>query len=636
MRIPVWCCHSLLTLLLILLAATVAPAQSPQRPTPHPLLEEDLEWDEDDDYDFSGDDYLDEEGLDWFSNNVTFNKTMLEKDLFIHNRLTFIEEQPLALIVPLHFPLRHGRRDTSPADRITPIFTHDSHTPHPVPWYTRNARATLVFPYCLDYKYFFLSVGHNQDSHLYNVLTQPPKLNATVWDLPLHHWNPQHSAVFFLACYDLNPHHDNPYGPAYTYIWTVRPNFNNFHWLRTTAQQDDFTYSAFVINDATDDMSIYIKPSHWWIPINPLEPGRIPDFPIPLHLNTTVITTYPKCDTVSGTAVFSLRPERAPQGRSYPSINTTSHELSLMLPDIANGTLGAYMTYCLNRDLYIFVRGPFRNDDFTAFAGSSFVDIGTKNYDHFQLFHHVFAYSYFTPKDPLTLLTRGQNFSLAHVYIPAGLNAWNVSLNTSEGLYFLRRGVNPTPQGPVVLNVTYDGTFLDIFVSNLSESGFGGYGVSVTYWDGAPNTVYSRRVYVTAHIPPWYFLMDTQRPIHVRDDIPRLDRYFAKPHEPVVVEVPKDMHPRLSYNAHFDAQVADSSPEEKLLSKPAAISALVMVALCICLAGITVWLWSQYSRLRRRLSEIMSTLAQRQPIYRPTTLPRARLPHDMDVEAALE
>ena len=635
MKIPVWCCHSLLPLLLIL--AAVALAQLQPRPPPPPLLE-DLE-DDDSDYEFSGDD-LDEEAIDWFSDNVTFDKDMLQRDLFIHNQLTFIPEEPRALIVPLHFPLRHGRRDTSPADRITPIFTHESHEPHPVPWFVRDSRATIVFPYCLDYKYFFLSVGdlHTQESHLYNILTQPPGLNATVWDLPLNFWNPQDSAVFFLACYDLNPHHDNPYGPAYTYIWSVRPNFNNFHWLRTTVQQHDFTYSALVINDATDDMSIYIKPSHWWIPLNPMEPGRIPDYPIPLHLNTTVITTYPKCDTVSGTAVFSLRPERTPQGRSYPSINTTSHELRLMLPDIANGTLGAYMTYCFNRDFYTFIRGPFRNDDFNAFAGASFADIGPKNYDHYQLIHHVFAYSYYTPKDPLTLLTRGQNFTLAHVFIPAGLNSWNVSLNTSEGLYFLHRGVNPTHQGPVVLNVTYDGYFLHIFVSNLSESGFGGYGVSVTYWHGVPNTVYSRRVYVTAHIPPWYFNMDAQRPVHVRADVPKINRYLAKsPHEPVVVvEGPKDMHPKLSYAAQVSDSSNDSSPEENLLSKPTVISSLVIVALCVCLAGITLWLWSQYTRLRRRLNELMGTIAQRRPIYRPTTLPRARLVHDMDVEAALE
>lgn len=649
MKLPAWCLHSLLPLLLLLLAATA------QRSTPPPLLEEPLGGD--DEYDYSGED-LDDEVIDWFSHNVTFDKGMLERDIFHHNELTFIDEEPIALIVPLHFPLRHGRKDTSPLDRIRPIFTHRSHDRHPVPWLTRDPSPSIVFPYCHNYQYFFLSFGHlnTHHRHLQNTLRRIPGINATLWELPLRYWEPEDTALFFLACYDLNPKHDNPYGPAYTYIWSVRPNFDNFHWLRTTVEKDDYTYVSLVVNDALEDMSAYVKPSHWWIPLITLEPERIPDFPIPLHLNTTVITTYSQCDMVSGTIVFSLRPERTPQGRSYPSINTTSHEFNLMLPDIANGTLGAYMTYCYqadrpegvpsdNRDLYTFVRGPFRDDDFTAFAGSTFVDMGSKAYNHFQLIPHVFAYSYYTPKDPLTLLTRGQNLTLAHVYIPAGLNSWNVSLNTTDGIYFLRRGVNPTHQGPVVLNVTYDGRFLHIFVSNLSESGFGGYGVSVTYWDGAPRSVYSRRVYVSAHIPPWFFLMEAQRPVHVRHDIPKIqDRYLAKPPEPIVViEPPKNMNPRLSF-AQFAAQVSSdssiittkSSPEERLLSKPTVISALVIVALCICLAGISLWLWGQYSRLRRRLHEIMSTLAQRQPIYRPTTIPRARLPHDIDLEAALE
>lgn len=422
---------------------------------------------------------------------------------------------PRSIAVPLNFPVRAGKPETSPQDKIYPIVGSDF---------------TITFPNCSRYQYAFNPLANdtffpNTHSHI----TEHQHNNSLT--LTIKHITEHTFLMVSVACMDITIRgrvfHIND--PEITYILAIRPNFQDLSWyVQTTAtpgSKDEFHPYINVTYEA--DASYWFNPEAFWLPIN--LPLGLPDQPIPFRLSHSLNITLTQCPGHT-MLLHTYRPYRSPDGRVQifpkPGVNDSFYYGFF---DVTSGTSGAYMAICSDlpdalHDRYMVFRPNFRDMEFSA-STPPFYGVPVTIYPNLVLWRHPdWAFVHTTRQEQVFPIERLSNYTLANVTIPAGLAGWRVQF-TMDGMTAvlnLTAGENKLPDGGVlILNVSYNGQSLAFTLLNITDSYFGQFEITVMYNNGTSRTgFYQRQFYVRPHLRPSFFNPDVKAPYTHRFPMP--------------------------------------------------------------------------------------------------------------------
>lgn len=422
---------------------------------------------------------------------------------------------PRSIAVPLNFPTRAGKPETSPQDKIYPIV---------------GSTFTLTFPNCSRYQYFFAPLANtsffpNTHSHI-TEHHHNSSLTLTIKHITEHTF-----LMVSVACMDIpirgRVFHIND--PEITYILAIRPNFQDLSWfVQTTAapgSKDEFHPYINVTYEA--DASYWFNPEAYWLPIN--LPLGLPDQPIPFRLSHSLNITMAQCPG-HAMLLHTYRPYRSPDGRVqiFPKPQTND-SFYYGFFDVTSGTSGAYMTLCNElpealSDRYMVFRPNFRDMEFSA-STPPFYGVPITVYPNLVLWRHPdWAFVHTTRQEQVFPIDRLSNYTLANVTIPAGLAGWRVQFTMDDlnEVLNLTVGENKLPDGGLlVLNVSYNGQSLAFTLLNITDSYFGQYEVTVMYSDGTSRTgFYQHQFYIRPHLRPSFFNPDVKAPYTHRFPMP--------------------------------------------------------------------------------------------------------------------
>lgn len=437
-----------------------------------------------------------------------------EWDEMIRRYNHLVPIHPLAIAVPLNFPTRGGKPETSPQDRIYPIL---------------RRTFQLEFPQCLQHQVEFSVLGEDAGFHPRQVVwhPNPPKKSLT---LIVTNVTSDLRLMVYVACMDvpIRGRTFRLHDPEITYVLAIRPNFQNFAWFeKTTAlpgAPDQYHVHVNVTHER--ETAYWYNPAMFWVPINALE--GVPDQLIPFQESDSLNLTFESCGNLA-MLLHPFKPYRSPDGRAQilpvPGHNTSYH---VGFFDVTSGTGAVYMGICMmkdgihDRDQYTSFRANFRDMSFSA-TSAPFYDMPITIYPNMVLYRwpQNFAFVHTTKYEQVFPLRPEADFVLANVSISAGLAGWVVSFvqEHQDAATNLTNGetVLPEGRGHVRLNVSYDGAHLAFTLLNITEDFFGQYTVVVRYNDGTgPSDYWYRQIFIRPHLRPQFFNPDVKAPYEHR------------------------------------------------------------------------------------------------------------------------
>ena len=424
---------------------------------------------------------------------------------------------PHSLAIPLNFPTRAGRADTSPPDRIYPIV---------------GSEFVLSFPNCSRYQTSYNPIAEDASFHPRNIHFIPTPHNQSL-TLKLQHISEDLFLKVSVACLDITVRgkvfHLND--PEVTYVLLFRPNFQDLHWFVKTdaAPGSDQEFHPYINVTYEADVSWWNEPETFWMPLNLPLNGSLPDQPIPLRLGQSLNFTLRQCPE-HVMLLHPFRPYRSPNGRvqvfPVPGRNDSYY---YGFYDVTVGSSAIYMSICCSaspewHDRYSVIRPNFRNMKFSA-SSLPFYDLPVQIYPDLRLWREPnWAFVHETRNDPVFPVAEHSNYTLLNVSVPAGLSGYRITFTMDQLLFpiNLTRGVNPLPDyGQVDLDVNYDGHWLSFTLLNLTESAWGSYDIYIFYHNGTSRLGWIHRlIFLRPHLRPSFFNPDVRAPYTHRFQMP--------------------------------------------------------------------------------------------------------------------